>query len=184
MRRSAEAPNSNLLSRRDEPWQSGGLSRPRRMEPHIVKPAARTAGNAPLRETLRPGQAVFLPAWFGATLEQTVRARGVRRAPGPRLQAAFRKPQSASPARPRNWGGRRQFLLTGEEAAAFLKPWLASAAAGNLAVVAPRRAARAQRLGRAVKPAVVYRLRARPGWCQVAPDTRHPKSQPEVLEAW
>ena len=124
-------------------------------------------------------------------------ALGVSRATVPRLQAAFRKQQSSSPASPRNWGGRRQFLLTGEEEAAFLKPWLESAAAGNLVVVSPIRAALAQRLGRAVKPSVVYRLLARHGWRRFdrlkalsppkgkgAPDTRHPKSQPEAQEAW
>ncbi len=30
----------------------------------------------------------------------------------------------------------------------------------------------------------VYRLLARHGWRKVAPDTRQPKSQPEVQEAW
>jgi hypothetical protein len=31
---------------------------------------------------------------------------------------------------------------------------------------------------------VIYRLLARHGWRKVAPDTRHPKSKPEVQEAW
>ena len=39
-------------------------------------------------------------------------------------------------------------------------------------------------LGQPVKPSVIYRLLARHGWRKVAPDTRHPKSQPEVQEAW
>ena len=160
------------------------MSRPRRIEPHIVKQAEITAGNATSLETLRQCQAVLLPALFGATLEQTASALGVSRATVPRLQAAFRKQQSSSPASPRNWGGRRQYLLTEEEEVAFLKPWLESAAAGNLVVVSPLRAALAQRLGQAVKPSVVYRLLARHGWRKVAPDTRHPKSQPEAQEAW
>jgi transposase len=84
----------------------------------------------------------------------------------------------------RKWGGRRHSLLTPEEEGAFLKPWLESAAAGNLVVVSPIRAALAQRLGQPVKPSVIYRLLARHGWRKVAPDTRHPKSQPEVQEAW
>ena len=165
-----------------------------------------TAGNATSLAALRQCQAVLLPALFGATLAQTASALGVSRATVPRLQRAFRKRQSSAPARPRNWGGRRQFLRTEEEEAAFLKPWLKSAAAGNLAVVSPIRAALAQRLGQAVKPSVVYRLLARHGWRRfdrlkalsplqavslpngpkdkVAPDTRHPKSQPAMQEAW
>jgi transposase len=71
-----------------------------------------------------------------------------------------------------------------EEEDDFLKPWLEGAATGNLVVVSPIRAALAQRLGQPVKPSVVYRLLARHGWRKVAPDTRHPKSKPEVQEAW
>ena len=101
-----------------------------------------------------------------------------------RLQSAFRKKKTAGPNPARNWGGRRQSLLTPEEEKAFLKPWLANAATGNLVVVSPLRAALAQRLGKPVKPSVVYRLLARHGWRKVAPDTRHPKSKPEVQAEW
>jgi transposase len=135
-------------------------------------------------ESLRQCQAVLLPALFGATLEQTAAVLGVGRATVPRLQAAFRQ-QPAAGAKPvRNWGGRRKSLLTQQEEIAFLKPWLESAATGHLVVVSPIRAALAQRLGHPVKPSVVYRLLARHGWRKVAPDTRHPKSKPEVQEAW
>ena len=127
---------------------------------------------------------MLLPALFGATLEQTATVLGVGRATVARLQVAFRKQHSALPTTARNWGGRRQSLLTPEEESAFLKPWLASAATGNLVVVSPIRAALAQRLGQPVKPSVVYRLLARHGWRKVAPDTRHPQSQPAVQEAW
>jgi transposase len=109
---------------------------------------------------------------------------GVGRATVARLQSAFRKNKTAGPNPERNWGGRRQSLLTPEEEGAFLKPWLESAAAGSLVVVSPIRAALAQRLGKPVKPSVVYRLLARHGWRKAAPDTRHPKSKPEVQEAW
>jgi len=135
-------------------------------------------------ESLRQCQAVLLPALFGATLEQTAAVLGVGRATVPRLQAAFRKSKPGLPAPVRNWGGRRQSLLTREEEDAFLKPWLEKAAAGGLVVVSPIRAALAQRLGKPVKPSVVYRLLARHGWRKVAPDTRHPKSKPEVQEEW
>jgi len=121
---------------------------------------------------------------LGATLEQSAAVLGVGRATVARLQVAFRKHPSAGSNPARNWGGRRQFLLTVEEEDAFLKPWLESAATGNLVVVSPIRAALAQRLGQPVKPSVVYRLLARHGWRKVAPDTRHPKSKPEVQEAW
>ena len=160
------------------------MARPRRIDPLIVKRAHMTAATATSVESLRQCQAVLLPALFGATLEQTAHVLGVGRATVARLQAAFRKQRSAVPPAARNWGGRRQSLLTPEEEGAFLKPWLASAVTGNLVVVSPIRAALAQRLGQPVKPSVVYRLLARQGWRKVAPDTRHPKSKPEVQEAW
>ena len=39
-------------------------------------------------------------------------------------------------------------------------------------------------LGRPVAASVVWRLLARHGWRKVAPDTRHPKSDPAAQEAW
>ena len=51
-------------------------------------------------------------------------------------------------------------------------------------VVSPLRAALAQKLGRAVTHSVVYRMLARHGWRKVAPDTRHPKSDPAAQEEW
>jgi len=160
------------------------MARPRRIDPLVVKRAQLTATTTATVESLRQCQAVLLPALFGATLEQTAAVLGVGRATVPRLQAAFRKHPSAGGKPVCNWGGRRKSLLTQEEEVAFLKPWLASAAAGQLVVVSPIRAALAQRLGKPVKPSVVYRLLARHGWRKVAPDTRHPKSKPEVQEAW
>jgi len=160
------------------------MARPRRIDPLLVKRAQLTAATSTSVESLRQCQAVLLPALFGATLEQTAEVLGVGRATVARLRVAFRMQTSESPAAARNWGGRRQSLLTPEEEVAFLKPWLASAAAGTLVVVSPIRAALAQRLGQPVKPSVVYRLLARHGWRKVAPDTRHPKSKPEVQEDW
>src|SRR5487761_739939 len=47
-----------------------------------------------------------------------------------------------------------------------------------------RRAELAETLGRKVAPSVVYRLLARQGWRKVAPDTRHPKSDPLAQAEW
>ncbi|MBE0544491.1 MAG: hypothetical protein IH623_24390, partial [Verrucomicrobia bacterium] len=99
------------------------MARPRRMDPQMVKRAQLTAATSTSVESLRQCQAVLLPALFGATLEQTAGVLGVGRATVARLQAAFRKQRSGWPAAARNWGGRRQSLLTPEEEVAFLKPW-------------------------------------------------------------
>ena len=159
------------------------MARPHRIDRLVVTRAQMTAATSTSVESLRQCRAVLLPALFGATLEQTANVLGVGRATVARLQTSFRKERSAEPASARNWGGRRQSLLTPDEEDAFLKPWWESAATGHRVVVSPIRAALAQRLGQPVKPSVVYRLLARHGWRKVAPDTRHPKSQPEVQEA-
>jgi len=127
---------------------------------------------------------VLLPGLLGATLEQTAAALGVGRATVARLQAAFRHEKTASSKTSRPWGGRRSSLLTPEQEREFLQPWLEQARGGAVVVVSPIRAALAQRLKQPVKPSVVYRLLARHGWRKVAPDTRHPKSKPEVQEDW
>ena len=74
--------------------------------------------------------------------------------------------------------------MSSEQERDFLAPWAQSAADGGMLIVAPLRAALAQRLGRPVTHSVVYRLLARHGWRKVAPDTRHPKSDPLTQEEW
>lgn len=160
------------------------MARPRRIDPLLIKRAQATAATATSVDLLRRCQAILLPGLLGATLEQTAAALGVGRATVARLQASFRNDRTTSAKPGRNWGGRRQSLLTAEEEREFLQPWLEQARAGSVVVVSPIRAALAQRLNQPVKPSVVYRLLARRGWRKVAPDTRHPKSKPEVQEAW
>ena len=159
------------------------MARPRFDDPELVKRARLAAGRATNLEELREAQAVLLPAQIGATLEQTAALLGVGRASVGRLQARFRRTTQTGP-RPRNWGGRRNALMSNEHEDAFLGPWLEAAKAGGVLVVSPLRAALAAKLGRPIKPSVVYRLLARHGWRKVAPDTKHPKSDPVAQEDW
>ena len=88
------------------------MARPRWIDPRSVKRASLTAATTSV-VSLRPCQAVLLPAWFRATLEQTAIVLGVGRATVARLQAAFRKkrPGRCSTLRATG-GGHRQALLT------------------------------------------------------------------------
>jgi len=160
------------------------MARPRLLDEKLIEHAKRLAAQAQSVEDLRCAQAVLLPAMLGATLEQTATALGVGRATVGRCQAKVRKrlthPAQLDPA----WGGRRRAAMSVEEESEFLLPWAESAADGGMLIVAPLRAALAQRLGRAVTHSVVYRLLARHGWRKVAPDTRHPKSDPLTQEQW
>jgi transposase len=127
--------------------------------------------------------AVLLPAQAGLTLEETARILGVGTASVNRLQARLHLGRASSSER-RNWGGRRQSLLTPLEEIEFLKPWAEQAQNAGLLVLSPIRAALALRAGHPVKASVVWRLLARHGWRKVAPDTKHPKNDPKVMNAW
>jgi len=159
------------------------MARPRREDPELVKHARVAAERATSVEELRAAQAILLPAQTGATLVQTAALLGVGRASVGRLQARFRGATRAEP-QARNWGGRRNALMSSKEEGEFLAPWLESAKAGGMLVVSPLRAALSERLGRPIKPSVVYRLLARHGWRKVAPDTKHPKSDPAAQQDW
>ena len=150
------------------------MARPRRIDKKIVKQAHVIVEQAQNLQELRAAQAVLLPAVMGATLEQTATVLGVGRSTVARLQAGFRqKAKGEASEKSRNWGGRRNALLSEEEEKEFLKPWMEQAKAGGMLVVSPLRAALAQQLGRPVKASVVYRLLARHGWRKVAPDTAY-----------
>jgi transposase len=160
------------------------MARPRRIDPDLVTQARQVSRRPRTLDQFRQALAVLLPAELGASLEQTAAVLGVGRASVHRLQHRFRAGRHAPATPPRAWGGRRRALLSREQEVAFLAPWAQQAQSGGLLVVSPLRAALAQQLGRPVAPAVVYRLLARHGWRKVAPDTRHPKSDPQVQEDW
>lgn len=133
---------------------------------------------------LKAAQAVLLPAITGTTLEQTASLLGVGRASVHRLQQQFRQSLQVPSLLRRKWGGRRRALLSWEEEEAFLAPWVEQARHAGVLVVSPLRAALAEKLGRKIAPSVAYRLLARHGWRKVAPDTRHPKSDPAAQAEW
>ena len=150
----------------------------------MVEHAKGLATRAKTLEDLRCAQAVLLPALMNATLEQTAVALGVGRASVGRYQAKVRT-RLTDPARlDAPWGGRRREAMSLQEEVEFLEPWAELASDGGMLIIGPLRAALAQRLGRPVTHSVVYRLLARHDWRKVAPDTRHPKSDPSVQEVW
>lgn len=160
------------------------MARPRRIDADMVAKAERVVARTRDIESLRMAQAVLLPAVGHLSLEQTGKVLGVGRATVARLQRRFRK-QDETVSEPRaRWGGRRRALLSLEKERAFLAAWMVRAERGELVVVWPLKAALSQELGRPVRASVVYRLLERHGWRKVAPDTRHPKSDPAVQAEW
>ena len=160
------------------------MARPRKIDRQAVRRARRVLGKTHDAHELRQALAILLPAERGTTLEETADILGVSRATIPRLQAAFRQRDLSVRSAREHWGGRRRALMTEEQEKEFLRPWAEQAREGRVLVLSPIRAALAQQLGRRVAASVVYRFLARHGWRKVAPDTRHPKSDPKVQEAW
>jgi hypothetical protein len=72
--------------------------------------------------------------------------------------------------------------MSEQEEREFLRPWTEQALTGGVLIFSPIRAALAQRLGWTVATSVVYRLLARHGRRKIAPDTRHPESDPQTQE--
>lgn len=160
------------------------MARPRRIDLDLVTQARQVTRQTQNLGVYRQAMSILLPADLSASLEQTARVLGVGRATVHRLQAQFRHQRQRSGPPRRTWGGRRRALLSSQEEENFLKPWAEQAQTGSVLVVSPLRAALAQRLGRPVAASVVYRFLARHGWRKVAPDTRHPKADPQVQEDW
>lgn len=159
--------------------------RPRHIDSKLVSKAKQVVAQTTDIKELKAAQAVLLPALADTTLEQTASLLGVGRASVHRLQQQFRQSVRAPSVPRRKWGGRRRALLSWEEEQAFLALWVEQAQQAGVLVVSPLRAALAERLGRRkVAPSVVYRLLARHGWRKVAPDTKHPKSDPVVQAEW
>lgn len=160
------------------------MARPRLIDMELVAQAQALAIEAKSLDDLRCAQAVLLPAMLDATLEDTAAALGIGRAGVHRLQARLRRRLAQPTVAQPQWGGRRRASMTLEQEREFLAPWAKQCEGGGVLVVAPLRAALAQELGRTVTASVVYRLLARHGWRKVAPDTRHPKSDPAAQEEW
>ena len=160
------------------------MARPRSIDARLVEHAKGLAACAVTLQELRCAQAVLLPALLDASLEQTAATLGVGRATVGRYQAKVRRHLSHPAELDSHRGGRRHAAMSWEEEFEFLLPWAEQSADGGMLTVGPLRAALAQRLGHPVAHSVVYRLLARHGWRKVAPDTRHPKSDPAEQERW
>ena len=159
------------------------MARPKRIDEELVRKAQSVVAQTADLQELREAQSILLPALRGTTLEETASLLGVSRASVHRLQTRFRNKSCGTyVAQPH--GGRRRVNMSVEEERAFLAPWAEQAKEGGVLVVSVMRADLSQRLRRPVAASILYRLLARHGWRKVAPDTRHPKTDPALQEDW
>lgn len=158
-----------------------------KFHPNTLNAAKRAVTRAQTVRELREAQAVLLSGSFNLSLEDVADTLGVSRASVVRLLRKKRD-QVAGVCAPdqaaRNWGGRRNAHMTFDEEVEFLKPWKEHVQSATLVILGPIREALAERLGKKVDMSVVWRLVRRHGWRKLAPDTKHPKSDPAVREAF
>ena len=150
----------------------------------VVDSAMQAIANAVTVEQLRQAQAVVLPLRFAMSLEQTAEATGLSIGWVSKQRNRFiqGKPvgDGTVPAR----GGRRRQNFSLEEEAALLKPFLEQAREGGILVVGQIKPHLEAALGRPMSLSSVYTLLHRHDWRKLAPDKRHPQSDPEAQEEW
>ena len=128
---------------------------------------------------LRKALSVLLVSETGLDAIQTSEILGIS------VRTVFRNRGSIrnqDESRRNTWGGRRHYSMTIKEEQDFLHTWEAKANEGGVLSVPPVHAALMETLGRSIPMSTTYRLLARHGWRKVQPDTKHPKSKPEIQE--
>lgn len=150
----------------------------------VLAQAKEAIASARTIEELRAAQAVVLPLEFGLSIAETAEVIGVSRRWACTLRTRFARVARGEEAPLPKRGGRRRQNLPLEEEAEFLAPFLESAKAGGVLVVSPLRQALEVRLGRKLPLSSVYNLLHRYDWRKLAPDRRHPQSDPQAQEAW
>lgn len=140
--------------------------------------------NAQTVEQLRQAQAVVLPLDYGLSLEQTASAIGRSVTWTCRLRNRFLSGEIVGDGQRQARGGRRRQNLTPEQERALLAPFLERASVGGILVVSQIKAELELSLGRPMALSSVYNLLHRHGWRKLAPDKRHPQSDPEAQAEW
>ena len=135
-------------------------------------------------EELRQAQAVVLPLAHGLSLEETAKAIGRSVAWTCRLRNRFLAGETVGDGQRQRPGGRRRQNLSIERETQVLAPFLDRAQNGGILVVPQIKAELEAALGRTMALSSVYNLLHRHGWRKLAPDKRHPQSDPVAQEAW
>ncbi len=160
------------------------MSRPPSGDDEILVNAREAIAAAQTLEQLRQAQAVVLPLSYGLSLADTAQVIGVSPGWVCQLRRRFMRGQLVGTDDAPAAGGRKRQNMSPQEEREFLAPFLEKAAAGGVLVVGQVKAALDKRLGRKVALASAYNLLHRHNWRKLAPDKRHPKSDPLAQDEW
>ncbi len=157
------------------------MSRPAKFNASDIESAQEQLRNAETMQQMRAAQAILLPALYGLTRDQTAEAIGLSSSRVGGIQAEARQP---SPKPKGTHGGRRRQRMSFDAEVEFLAPWIEEAKTAGMIIVPPLHQALELHLGAKIHHSQVYRMLGRHGWRKVAPDSTHPKTDPEAQEAW
>jgi len=160
------------------------MSRPASGDDRILMDAREAIASAQTVEQLRQAQAVVLPLDYAMSLADTAQVIGVSPGWACQLRRRFIHGHKAGAPDAPTAGGRKRQNMSLEEEREFLAPFLESAATGGVLVVGQIKAALDKRLGREVALASAYNLLHRHNWRKLAPDKRHPQSDPLAQDEW
>lgn len=160
------------------------MSRPASGDDRILMNAREAIASAQTVKQLRQAQAVVLPLDYAMSLADTAQVIGVSPGWACQLRRRFIHGHKAGAPDAPSAGGRKRQNMSLEEEREFLAPFLEQAATGGVLVVGQIKAALDKRLGREVALASAYNLLHRHNWRKLAPDKRHPQSDPLAQEEW
>jgi transposase len=150
----------------------------------VVDSAMQVIANAVTVEQLRQAQAVVLPLRFAMSLEQTAEVTGLSVGWVSKQRNRFIQGKAVGDGTVPARGGRRRQNFTPQEEAAVLAPFLEQAREGGILVVGQIKHDLEQALGRPMSLSSVYTLLHRHDGRKLAPDKRHPQSDPVAQEEW
>lgn len=160
------------------------MSRPASGDEEVLMRAREAIATAQTVEQLRQAQAVLLPLEYTMSLADTAQVIGVSPSWACQLRRRFIRGQVAGAPDAPTPGGRKRQNMSLKEECEFLAPFFEQAATGGVLVVGQIKAALDKRLGREVALASAYNLLHRHGWRKLAPDKRHPQSDPVAQQEW
>ncbi|MEP6588060.1 MAG: winged helix-turn-helix domain-containing protein [Polaromonas sp.] len=149
-----------------------------------VDSALQVIASAATVEQLRQAQAVVLPLCCAMSLAQTAQVTGLSVGWVSKLRNRYLQGQRVGDGSVPARGGRRRQNFTLEQEAEVLKPFLEQAGQGAILVVGQIKPQIEAALGRPMALSSVYALLHRHNWRKLAPDKRHPQSDPLAQEAW
>ena len=150
----------------------------------VLLKAREAMASAQTVKQLRQAQAVVLPLDYAMSLADTAQVIGVSPGWACQLRKRFMRGQVVGAPDAPTPGGRKRENMSVAQEREFLAPFLELAAAGGVLVVGQIKAALDKRLGRKVALASAYNLLHRHNWRKLAPDKRHPQSDPVAQQEW